>query len=361
MSSNLLEPVQIGDLSLKNRIALAPMTRTRAAADGTPGDLMAEYYAQRASAGLVIAEATGIDVSAIAWMGMPGAYQESHIAGWKKVTDAVHAKGGTIFLQIWHPGRATHSLLINGQQPVAPSAIQLENNETHTPQGKKPYEIPRALDLAEIPGIIAMFKQGAELAKAAHFDGVEIHAANGYLLDQFLQTKTNHRTDAYGGSTEKRYRLLDEVVQAVTEVFPANRVGVRLSPNGVFDDMGSPDYREQFIYVATQLNTLGLAYLHVMDGLAFGFHELGDPMTLAEFRKVFKGSLIGNCGYTQETAEQAVADGHADMIAFGRPFISNPDLVERFAGKVPLSPEADPSTWYSSSTAEGYTDFATAT
>ena len=361
MTSHLLEPVKIGDLQLNNRIALAPMTRTRASADGTPGDLMAEYYAQRASAGLVIAEATGVDVSAIAWMGMPGAYKDSHLEGWKKITDAVHAKGGTIFLQIWHPGRATHSLLIGGQQPVAPSAIRLENSETHTPEGKKEYEVPRALDLEEIPGIIAMFKQGAELAKAANFDGVEIHSANGYLLDQFLQSKTNHRTDAYGGSIEKRYRLLDEVVQTVTEVFPANRVGVRLSPNGVFDDMGSPDYREQFTYVAQQLNAYGLAYLHVMDGLAFGFHELGNPMTLAEFRTVFKGPLMGNCGYTQETAEQALADGHADMIAFGRPFISNPDLVERFANNVELSPEADPSTWYSSSTAEGYTDFATAT
>lgn len=361
MKSNLLEPTQIGDLQLNNRIALAPMTRTRAAADGTPGDLMAEYYAQRASAGLVIAEATGVDISAIAWMSMPGAYQESHLDGWKKITDAVHAKGGTIFLQIWHPGRATHSLLINGLQPVAPSAIQLENSETHTPEGKKPYEVPRALDLEEISGIIAMFKQGAELAKAANFDGVEIHSANGYLLDQFLQSKTNHRTDAYGGSIENRYRLLDEVIQGVTEVFPANRVGVRLSPNGVFDDMGSPDYREQFTYVAEQLNGYGLAYLHVMDGLAFGFHELGDPMTLAEFRAVFHGPLMGNCGYTRETAEQAVAEGVADMIAFGRPYISNPDLVERFAGNIALSPEADPSLWYSSSTAEGYTDFATAT
>lgn len=361
MAKQLLEPVKIGDLQLRNRIALAPMTRTRAEADGAPTDLMAEYYAQRAAAGLVIAEATGVDISAIAWMGMPGAYRDDHLVGWQKVTDAVHAKGGTIFLQIWHPGRATHSVLINGQQPVAPSAIRLENSETHTPEGKKPYEVPRALNLDEIPSIVAMFKQGAELAKAAGFDGVEIHSANGYLLDQFLQSKTNHRTDAYGGTMENRFRLLDEVVQTVTDVFPTNRVGVRLSPNGVFDDMGSPDYREQFTYTAQQLNRYGLAYLHVMDGLAFGFHELGDPMTLAEFRAVFDGPLMGNCGYTPETAEQAIADGHADLIAFGRPFISNPDLVERIAGDIPLSPEADPSTWYSSSTAEGYTDFATAT
>jgi len=361
MNSPLLESTQIGDIPLNNRIALAPMTRTRAEEGGTPGDLMAEYYAQRAGAGLVIAEATGVDVSAIAWMGMPGVYQEHHVTGWKKTTEAVHAKGSKIFLQLWHPGRATHSLLINGRQPVAPSAVRLENSETHTPEGKKPYEMPRALDLDEIPGLIAMFKQAAELAKAADFDGVEIHSANGYILDQFLQSKTNLRTDAYGGSIEKRYRLLDEVVRAVTEVFPPSRVAVRLSPNGVFDDMGSSDYREQFSYVAEQLNHFGLAYLHVMDGLAFGFHELGDPMTLPEFRAVFDGPLMANCGYTQETAEKAVSDGHADMVAFGRPFISNPDLVERFAGNVPLNPEADPSTWYSSSTAEGYTDFSSAT
>ena len=357
MNGTLLEPTQIGDIQLNNRIVLAPMTRTRAEADGTPSDLMAEYYAQRAGAGLVIAEATGVDNSAIAWMGMPGSYQASHVDGWKKTTDAVHAKGGKIFLQIWHPGRATHSLLINGQQPVSSSAIRLENSETHTPEGKKPYETPRALDLEEIPGIIAMFKQAAELAKAADFDGVEIHSANGYILDQFLQSKTNHRTDAYGGSIENRYRLLDEVVQAVAEVFPIDRIAVRLSPNGVFDDMGSPDYREQFTFVAEQLNGYGLAYLHVMDGLAFGFHELGDPMTLSEFRAVFNGPLMGNCGYTQETAEKAISDGHADMIAFGRPFISNPDLVERFSTGESLNPDADPSTWFSSSTAEGYTDF----
>lgn len=361
MNKKLLEPTQIGDLQLTNRIALAPMTRTRAEPDGTPNDLMAEYYGQRATAGLVIAEATGVDSSAIAWMGMPGAYQESHVAGWKKVTDAVHSKGSKIFLQIWHPGRATHSLLINGQQPVAPSAIRLENSETHTPEGKKPYEDPRALDLEEIPGIIAMFKKGAEIAKAANFDGVEIHSANGYILDQFLQSKTNHRTDAYGGSTENRYRLLDEVIKTVADVFPLNRIAVRLSPNGVFDDMGSPDFHEQFTYVAEQLNNYGLAYLHIMDGLGFGFHELGEPMTLSDFRAVFSGPLMGNCGYTQETAEKAISDGHADMIAFGRPFISNPDLVERFTKDIPLSPDADPSTWYSSSTPEGYTDFPSAT
>jgi 2,4-dienoyl-CoA reductase-like NADH-dependent reductase (Old Yellow Enzyme family) len=195
------------------------------------------------------------------------------------------------------------------------------------------------------------------MTKTAGFDGLEIHSANGYLLDEFLQSKTNHRTDRYGGSIENRYRILGEVVSACTELWPANRVGVRLAPNGVFNDMGSPDYREQFTYVAEQLDQFGLAYLHVMDGLAFGFHELGAPMTLTDIRKVFRGPLIGNCGYTREIAEQAIDQAHADLIAFGRPFISNPDLVERFANDWPLNPEADMSFWYSPTGAKGYTDF----
>jgi 2,4-dienoyl-CoA reductase-like NADH-dependent reductase (Old Yellow Enzyme family) len=198
------------------------------------------------------------------------------------------------------------------------------------------------------------------LAKTAGFDGVEIHSANGYLLDEFLQSKTNQRTDRYGGSIENRYRMLGEVVQAVSDVWPANRVAVRLSPNGAFNDMGSPDFREQFTYVAQQLDRFGLAYLHVMDGLAFGFHELGEPMTLSEIRQVFRGPLIGNCGYTQETAEKAVNQDPAVLIAFGRPFISNPDLVARFANNWPLNPEAEMSTWYNPTGANGYIDFSVA-
>ena len=354
MSEKLFESVKIGNLVLKNRIAHAPMTRTRAEADGTPTDLMAEYYSQRADAGLVIAEATAVASDAIAWQGMPGAFKDKHIVGWKKVTDAVHKQEGTIFLQIWHPGRATHSSINDGLQPVAPSAVRLEGDEIHTPRGKQPYETPRALGTDEIPGIVANFKQTALIAKKADFDGVEIHAANGYLIDQFLQSKTNLRTDDYGGSIENRYRLLDEVVRAVSEVYPANRVGVRLAPNGAFDDMGSPDFREQFTYVASQLDRYDLAYLHVMDGLAFGFHELGEPMTLKEFRKVFSNPILGNCGYTQESAEERLAEGDADMIAFGRPFITNPNLVHRFKNDLPLAPEADPSTWYGVGGKEGY-------
>ena len=357
MTDKLLTAIKLGDLQLHNRIVHAPMTRTRAQADNTPTALMAKYYAQRASAGLLIAEATAVAANAIAWLNMPGAYKEAHVAGWKKVTDAVHAEGGTIFLQIWHPGRATHSSLNHGSQPVAPSAVRLEGDEIHTKTGKQPYETPRELNLAEITTIVGQFKQAAKYAKAANFDGIEIHAANGYLIDQFLQSKTNQRNDAYGGSTEKRYTFLKEVITAVLDVFPSSRVGVRLAPNGVFDNMGSPDYRQQFSYVASQLDSFELAYLHVMDGLAFGFHELGEPMTLSEFRQVYNGLLIGNCGYTRQTAESALTAGDADMIAFGRPYITNPDLAERFANNTELAEDADPASWYGSASAEGYTNY----
>jgi 2,4-dienoyl-CoA reductase-like NADH-dependent reductase (Old Yellow Enzyme family) len=203
------------------------------------------------------------------------------------------------------------------------------------------------------------YRRAAERAKRAGFDGVEIHAANGYLIDEFLQSKTNHRTDAYGGSVETRYRLLKEVIEGITSVLPARRIGVHLSPNGAYNDMGSPDFREQFTFVAGQLDRFGLAYLHVVDGLAFGFHKLGEPMTLAEFRKVFHGPLMGNCGYTKDTAEAAIGAGNADLISFGRPYISNPDLVERFKNDWPLAEPAPMSDWYSPIGAKGYTDFPT--
>ena len=275
----------------------------------------------------------------------------------KLVTKAVHDKGGKIFLQLWHMGRASHSSFHDGQLAVAPSAIKINEEYIHTPTGKQPHEVPRALETAEIPRVVGDYRKAAERAKAAGFDGVEVHGANGYLIDEFLQSKTNHRTDAYGGSVANRYQFLKDVVEAVCTVWPANRVGVRLSPNGVFNDMGSPDYREQFTYVATQLDSFGLSYLHVMDGLAFGFHQLGEPMTLAEFRKVFHGPLIGNCGYDRVSAEKAVAEGLADMIAIGRPYISNPDLVERFKNGWPLADLAPMTDWYLPTGAKGYTDF----
>ncbi len=356
----LLEPFNLRDLELKNRVVMAPMTRARAGEERIPNAVMAEYYAQRASAGLIITEATTISEQANGWVQSPGIYTDAMAKGWIPVVDAVHQQGGKIFLQLWHCGRASHSSFHNGERAVAPSAIKINEEYIHTPKGKEPHEIPRALETAEIPLIVADYRRAAERAKAAGFDGVEIHSANGYLLDEFLQSKTNHRSDRYGGSIENRFRILDEVVRAVTKVWPANRVAVRLSPNGVFNDMGSPDYREQFTYVTEQLDRFGLAYLHIMDGLAFGFHELGEPINLAEIRKVFSGPLVGNCGYTLETAEKAVNQDSSVLIAFGRPFISNPDLVARFANNWPLSPEADMSDWYSPIGAEGYTDFPNA-
>lgn len=333
------------------------MTRARAGEERMPNLLMAEYYAQRANAGLILTEATVISQQANGWQNTPGIYSDAQRSAWKQVVDAVHAKGTPIFLQLWHCGRASHSSFQeNGQLPVAPSAIAINGDYIYTPTGKQAYETPRSLLTDEVPLVVNDYRKAAERAKIAGFDGVEIHAANGYLIDEFLQSKTNHRSDRYGGSLENRYRFLQEIVESILTVWSSDRVGIRLSPNGSYNDMGSPDFRETFLYVAEQLNSYGLAYLHLLDGLAFGFHELGEPMTLTEFRAVFSGSLIGNCGYTQETAEAAIRDGHTDLIAFGRPFISNPDLVDRFANSWPLNPPADTKIWYSFDR-EGYVDF----
>ncbi len=355
-SNALFSSFQLGDLTLQNRIVLAPMTRARAGSRQMPNALMAEYYSQRSSAGLLITEGTFISKQAVGWVNAPGVYTDEQAEGWKMVTDAVHAKGSKIFLQLWHCGRASHSAFHGGELAVAPSAIKLIDKYIHTPEGKKDLEVPRALETDEIPQIVDDYKQAARRAKEAGFDGVEIHSANGYLIDEFLQSKTNKRTDRYGGSLENRFRFLHEIVNAITEVWPANRVGVRLSPNGNYNDMGSEDFRESFSYYASQLDKVGLAYLHVVDGLAFGFHELGEPMKLDEFLEIFSGPIIGNCGYTQETAETAIQEGNADLIAFGRPFISNPDLVERFRKGWPLAADADMGAWFSFEK-EGYTDF----
>ncbi|NEQ73298.1 MAG: alkene reductase [Okeania sp. SIO2C9] len=358
-SQTLLTPLIMGDLTLKNRVVMAPMTRSRAGTERMPNAMMAEYYAQRAGAGLIISEATVISKQANGWVNSPGIYSDEQTEAWKQVVDAVHSKGTPIFLQLWHCGRASHSSFHeNGQLPVAPSAIRLNQEYVHTPIGKQPLETPRALETEEIPRIVEDYRLAAERAKSAGFDGVEIHGANGYLIDEFLQSKTNHRSDRYGGSLENRFQFLKEIVESILTVWPANRVGVRISPNGNFNDMGSPDFRETFVYVAQQLNNYGLTYLHVMDGLAFGSHELGKPMTLTEFREVFTSSLMGNCGYTQETAGTAIQAGNADLIAFGRPFMSNPDLVERFTNGYPLNPPADVKIWYSFDK-EGYIDFPT--
>jgi N-ethylmaleimide reductase len=357
MTSVLFRPFRLHDLTLPNRIVLSPMTRSRAGAARLPNLLMAEYYSQRSSAGLLVTEATSISEEAEGWSESPGIYTDAMTAGWKLTTNAVHEKGGVIFLQLWHTGRASHSSFHGGKPAVAPSAIKSNEPEVHTATGKQSPEVPRALETAEIPRVVDDYQRAAERAQQAGFDGVELHSANGYLIDEFLQSKTNHRTDRYGGSVENRYRFLKEVIEAVTSVWPAHRVGVHLSPNSPFNDMGSPDYREQFTFVAGQLDRFGMAYLHIVDGLAFGFHNLGEPMTLAEFRKVFHGPLIGNCGYTKETAETAIAAGHAELISFGRPFISNPDLVERFRNGWPLAEAAPMSDWNSPTAAKGYTDF----
>lgn len=353
---SLLTPYDLAGLTLRNRVIMAPMTRARAGKTRVPNALMAQYYRQRSNAGLIITEATTISPQANGWVDSPGIYTDEQQAGWVPVVDAIHEAGGRVFLQLWHMGRASHSSFHGGAPAVAPSAIKITGDYIHTPLGKQPYEAPRALDRTEIPGVIEDYRRAAERAKEAGFDGVEIHAANGYLIDQFLQSKTNHRDDDYGGSLESRYRFLGEVTEAITTVFPANRVGVRLSPNGVFNDMGSPDFRETFTYAASQLDAVGLAYLHVMDGLAFGFHELGEPMTLQEFRACFSGTLMGNCGYTQAQGEAAIREGHADLVAYGRPYITNPDLVARFANGWPLTPDADPAVW-SAPGAEGYTNY----
>lgn len=356
--SPLFSPFQLGPIQLKNRIALAPMTRARAGKDRLANALMAEYYVQRSGAGLIIAEATTISEQANGWNDTPGIYTDAMTEAWKPVVKAVQNAGSRFFLQLWHMGRASHTEFHPGRLPVAASANKLSGH-IYAPSGKLDYETPRALETAEIPGIVEEYRLAARRAKEAGFDGVEIHAANGYLIDNFLQSKTNQRTDKYGGSVENRTQFLLEVTEAVTSVWGADRVGVRLSPNGMFNEMGSPDFREQFSYAAKQLDRFGLAYLHVMDGLAFGFHELGEAMTLKEFRPLFRGTLMGNCGYTKEAAEAAIASGDADLIAFGRPFISNPDLVERLRNNWPLAETGPMETWWVNLGAKGLTDYPT--
>ncbi|WP_026097535.1 alkene reductase [Baaleninema simplex] len=359
LSPHLLSPFNMGDLSLKNRVVMAPLTRARAGIERMPNALIAEHYRQRASAGLIISEAVAISTQALGWERSPGIYTDAQAEAWKQVVETVHSQGTPIFFQPWHCGRASHSSFHPEEGlSVAPSAIPINYPYIDTPIGPQDHETPRPLETEEIGQVVEDYRQAAIRAKAAGFDGIEVDGSNGYLIDQFLQSKTNHRRDRYGGSLENRFRLLREVLEATISVFPANRVGVRISPNGSFNDMGSPDYRETFLYVAKQLNPYGLAYLHVIDGLGIGFHELGEPMTLAELRQVFDGPLMGNCGYTQETAETAIREGNADLIAFGRLYMSNPDLVERFANGWDLNPLPDKSIWYSPGE-KGYTDFPT--
>jgi N-ethylmaleimide reductase len=351
----LFTSVSLGALALSNRILMAPLTRCRADAAHVPTDIMAEYYAQRASAGLLVAEATMAMEGNSAFGGRePGIYSAAQVAAWKKVTDAVHARGGRIVLQIWHGGRACHSLLNNGAQPVAPSALRITNDETHTPQGKKPYEIPRALRDEELPGIVAGFRQAALNAQQAGFDGVEVHGANGYLLDEFLRDGSNQRSGPYGGSIANRARLLLEVVDATVAVWGAGRVGVRISPLNSYNDMKDSDPVALTSYVAAQLNQRGIAYLHLMRGDFFGVQQ-GDVVSPA--RAAFKGALVGNMGYSPAEAAAAVTAGTLEAVAFGHHYISNPDLVARVrAGAALVEPDAK--TFYSPG-ARGYTDYPT--
>jgi N-ethylmaleimide reductase len=354
--SALFKPVSFAGSTLKNRIVLAPLTRGRAGDERVPNELMAEYYQQRAGAGLLVSEATVISEEGNGWVGSPGIYNQAQIDGWKRITGLVHQAGTPMVLQLWHCGRASHSDFHDGALPFSASAVKLEGDQIHTPLGKKDYQTPQAMTEADIDRTIGHYRRAAAYAKQAGFDAVEIHGANGYLVNQFLDSRSNQRSDAYGGSLENRFRFFARAIEAVLDVLPPERVGVRLSPNGVFNDMGADDFRETFLFAADRLNEYQLGYLHIMDGLAFGFHERGEPMTLAEFRPRFDQLIMANCGYTQASAEAVLNDGLADLVAFGRPFITNPDLPARFEHGWPLAPSDDMREWYSSG-ASGYTSY----
>ncbi|WP_040724856.1 alkene reductase [Thiomicrorhabdus sp. Kp2] len=348
---HLFTPLQLGAIEIPNRIIMAPLTRARASEGHLANELMAEHYAQRASGGLLIAEATMAMEGCSAFWKEPGIYSQTQIEGWKKVTDAVHAKGGRIFLQVWHGGRACHPALNNGTEAVAPSAIAIED-EVHTPEGKLPYSVPKALTLEEIPAIIEGFKQAAINAKNAGFDGVEVHGANGYLLDQFLRDGSNKRTDEYGGTLENRARLLFEVLDATIEVWGADRVGLRISPVNSYNSMRDSDPVALTEWLCTKLNDYNLAYLHIMRSDFFGVQK-EDVLSVAVAN--YQGNLIGNMGYDATEAEAAIANGDLAAVAFGVSFLANPDLPERIQAGTKLN-EANPDLFYTSG-AEGYTDY----
>lgn len=352
--TDLFSPLQAGALQLPNRILMAPLTRCRAEDGHVPGDLMVEHYAQRASAGLIIAEATMAMEGNSAFWREPGIYSEAQVEGWRRVTDAVHAKGGRIVLQIWHGGRACHPDLNDGATPVAPSPLAIQGEEVHTPKGKQPYTVPRALEDDELPGIVQGFARAAENARRAGFDGVEVHGANGYLLDEFLRDGSNHRTGPYGGSIENRARLMLEVVEAVSKEWESRRVGLRISPLNSYNDMRDSDPVGLVTWLAKRLNDYDLAYLHVMRA-DFYAKQAGDVLTPA--REHYKGVLVGNMGYTPQEAAQAVENGQLDAVAFGVPFLANPDLPERIRKGAPLN-AADPSTFYTQGP-RGYIDYPT--
>jgi N-ethylmaleimide reductase len=358
MQAKLFTPLQLGDLTLPNRVVMAPLTRNRALPDGdVPHDLNARYYAQRASAGLIVTEATQISPEGKGYIQTPGIHSDAQVAGWQKVTDAVHAKGGRIFLQLWHVGRISHvSLQPDRQQPVAPSPVSAKA-QTFIETGFADVSEPRALQTDEIKRLLDDYRKAAENAKAAGFDGVELHSANGYLLDQFLRDGTNKRNDAYGGSVENRTRLLAEVLDTITKVFPPKRVGVRFSPFSTFNDMADSAPMATFGAAIARANDAGLGYLHLVEGEMGQSRNLPPEADIAKLRAGFDGPYMANNGYDRQLAIEAVASGAADLIAFGRPFLANPDLVERLEKDAPLN-EPDQATFYGGD-AHGYTDYPT--
>ncbi len=363
--AKLFEALKLGALNLPNRVIMAPLTRMRSKQPGNiPWELNATYYAQRASAGLIVSEATQVSQQGQGYPGTPGIHSTEQVSGWKKVTAAVHQASGRIFLQLWHVGRISHrSHQPGGELPVAPSAIRPSGGTFSSDWKEVAFETPRALELGEIPGIIQQFKTGAENAKAAGFDGVEVHGANGYLLDQFLQDGSNQRIDRYGGSIENRARLLLEVVDAVIGVWGSDRVGVRLSPYGTFNDMSDSDPVKLFTYVLGELNNRGIAYAHVIEPRSSGAGSRDEniesaPRTAALFRECFsKGALISAGGYNREDAIKTVENSYADAVAFGRLFIANPDLVARLQSNKELN-RYDRTTFYGGGE-KGYTDYPT--
>lgn len=354
-AADLFTPLQMGPLQLPNRVVMAPCTRNRAGPGNVPQDINATYYAQRASAGLIISEATQISAQGIGYPGTPGIHTDEQVAGWCKVTGAVHERGGRIFLQLWHVGRISHpSLQPGGALPVAPSAIKPEG-EAMTYEGPKPFLTPRALEAEEIPGIIEDYRQAADNALQAGFDGVEIHAANGYLLDEFLRDGTNRRSDAWGGSVENRARMLMEVTRAVTSIWDAERVGVRLSPLQPFNDMHDSAPEATFSYVVNQLNDFGLAYLHITEMGRDAPGVAGPGFDLRKLRRLWRGIYMTNYAYDKARASATLAAGDADLVAFGVLYIANPDLPARFATDAPLN-SPDESTFYGGDE-RGYTDY----
>jgi N-ethylmaleimide reductase len=357
--SALFKPAQVGATYLPNRVLMAPMTRSRADRAGVPGPATVLYYTQRAASGLIITEATQVAPEGQGYVFTPGIHSEAQVAGWRKVTDAVHAAGGRIFLQLWHVGRISHeSFQPGGGLPVAPSAIRHEGT-TFTYDGVQPHPIPRALETEEVPGVVAQFRHGAALAKKAGFDGVEIHGANGYLIDQFLRDGTNKRTDRYGGSAPNRARFLLEVTQAVVDVWGADRVGVRLSPLGTFNGMSDSDPATTFGHAVAELDRLGLAYLHLVEQFGDAALSDADRAVLAAVRERWHGPYIANGAYDGERAAEAVESGWATAVAFGVPFIANPDLPLRLLQGLPLA-EADQETFYTGGH-HGYIDYPAAT